>query len=255
MRSGFLLAALLCCALGWPAGGAGAPAEQLRLLSFDLPPFIEAGADGAARGAAVEMVSEIFARMQIGARLQLYPLARSLAMFDSGHADGIFTVKKTPERMAQYAFSSRPLLTQETVLFVRNDSPIRFNGDLRVLAGRVVGVVRGASYGDVFDQAASKGLFARIESVSRDESSFRKLLAGRIDAVVSGREVGWATLRRLGLADRVRLAGKPLETTGSYLMFNKETVDVRFLRKLDATIAAMQKDGSVCRIRSKYGLQ
>ncbi|MBV7534546.1 transporter substrate-binding domain-containing protein [Duganella sp. sic0402] len=232
-----------------------APAEPLRLLSFDLPPFVEARADGAAQGAAVEMVREIFARMQIGARLQLYPLARSLAMFDSGQADGIFTVKKTPERMAQYAFSSRPLFTQETMLFVRKDSSIRFNGDLRVLAGRVVGVVRGASYGDVFDQAAAKGVFARIESVSRDESSFRKLLAGRIDVVVSGREVGWATLRRLGAARSARVAGKPLETTGGYLMFNKGTVDVRFLRKLNATIAGMQKDGSVSRIRIKYGLQ
>lgn len=249
MRAALLFCAALTCQ------AVAAPVEKLRLLSFDLPPYIHADGDDTPKGAAVEMVGEIFKRIDVTPQLQVYPLARSMAMFGSGRADGIFTVKKTPQRAAQYVFSRHPLFLQQTVLFVRRDSPLRFKGDMRVLAGRSIGLVRGASYGAVFDDAAAKGLFARLESVSHEEANFRKLMAGRIDAVVSGREVGLATLRRLGGADRVRVAGKPLEVTGSYLMFSKNAVDADFLRKLDAAMTAMQKDGSACRILARYGLR
>lgn len=251
MRAGFLW--LVCGAMALP--GMAAPVEQLNLLSFDMPPYIQADANGGAQGAAVEMIREIFTRIHVTPQLRVYPLARSLALLGNGSADGIFIMKKTPDRAARYVFSSQPLFKQETVLFVRADSPIHFKGDLQVLAGRAIGLQRGASYGDVFDGAAAKGLFARLEFVTHDESSFRKLAAGRVDAVVSGRDSGLATVRRLGLAHQIRVSGKPLEVTGSYLMFNKDAVDAGFLRKLNAAMTGMQKDGSAYRIRSKYGLQ
>lgn len=246
-------AALLLCAV-MASQVVAAPVEKMRLLSFELSPYIHADANGDVQGAAVEMVREIFTRIHVTPQLRAYPLARSLAMFESGQAEGIFTMKKKQDREAPYVFSGQPLFKQETVLFVRKDSPIQFRGDLQVLAGRAIGVRRGASYGELFDKAAATGLFGRLEFVTLDDSSFRKLLAGRIDAVISGRESGMATVRRLGFKNQVRVSGKPLEVTGSYLMFNKDAVDADFLRKLNAAMSAMRKDGSACRIRSKYGL-
>lgn len=244
---------LLCWALASQA--VAAPVEKLRMLSYELPPFMHADVDRRPQGAAIDMVRELFSRIDVRPQLQVYPLARSLAMFNSGYAGGIFVVRKTPERAARYVFSNQPLFMQETVLFVRKDSSVNFKGSLRVLAGCSIGLLRGGSYGDVFDAAAANGLFARVEFVARDESNFRKLQAGRIDAVIGSREAGLATLRRLGIADQIRVTGKPLETSGSYLMFRKDAVDADFLRKLNAAIAGMQRDGSTSRILARYGLR
>lgn len=250
-----LTAALLCLGAGSLGVCAAAPGENFILLAYDQPPYMETDASGMPKGAAVEMVAEIFARLRLKPQLQIYPLARSLALFEHGHASGIFTVKKTPDRERQYVFSTQPLLTQEIVLFVRRDLPIEFSGDLRTLAGRSVGLVRGAAYGQAVDSAVVGHIFSRLDYASHEEWSFRKLMVGRVDAVITGRQVGMAMLRKLHATESVRIAGPPLAVTESYLMFDKRVIDAGFLRRLNAAMTLMRKDGSVGRIKAKYGLQ
>ncbi|MRW91996.1 transporter substrate-binding domain-containing protein [Duganella sp. FT80W] len=246
-----ILSLLGVCA---PPGGA-ATLDKFRLLTFDQPPYIHVDANGLPQGAAVEMVREIFSRMHVAPEMRVYPLARAQALFAHGDAAGIFIMKRNPARQALYAFSDQPLFTQEVVLFVRKDSMIGYTGDLRVLSGRSIGLLRGASYGEVFDAAVAGGMFSRLEYVAQDEWNFRKLMAGRIDAVICGRQAGMAMLAKLGGSASVLVAGRPLELTGSYLMFRKGMVSDDFLRRLNRVMAAMRRDGTAGRIRSKYGVQ
>ena len=254
MRAGWI-AWLLCCIASWPVACGATPARQFKLLTFDQPPYIQTNAHGEPEGAAVELVGAIFARMRIRPQLQIYPLARSLALFSHGYAGGIFTMKKTPGRQLQYAFPRQPLFTQQIVLFVRKDAAFSFSGDLRALSGRSIGLVRGASYGQRFDVAAGSRIFSRLDYASHDEWSFRKLIAGRVDAVVAGRQAGIAMLRRLRATGEVQISGPPLEVTESYIMFYKSAVDADFLQRFNAALSLMQKDGSASRIREKYGVQ
>jgi polar amino acid transport system substrate-binding protein len=239
----------------WAGTGGAAPVGKVHLLTFDQPPYIHVDARGLPQGAAVEMVQEIFSRMRVTPEMHVYPLARAQALFAHGDAAGIFIMKKNPLREARYVFSDQPLFTQEVVLFVRKESMIGYAGDLHALSGRSIGLLRGASYGEVFDAAVAGGMFSRLEYVAQDEWNFRKLMAGRIDAVVCGRQAGMAMLAKLGGSASVLVAGRPLQVSGSYLMFSMGMVNDDFLRSLNRVMAAMRKDGTADRIRSKYGVR
>lgn len=238
--------------------GAGAlpsaPAQEkpLVLVSFDYPPFVEMQPGQPATGMMVELVNTVFARMRQPVELQFYPLARSLSLIDTPRADGFFTIKKTEERERKYLFPREPLLTQDFVVFVRINSGMAFHGNVSELADVRLGVVNKVSYGAIFDAAVGRGVFNQLEMAQTYESNFRKLLAGRMDALVSSRVMGEAVLKRLGARDKAKVIGPPIETTQSYLIFNRHTVAPEVVTAFDETVSAMRRDGSLRKIRDKY---
>ncbi|MYN26764.1 substrate-binding periplasmic protein [Duganella levis] len=244
---------LLCVLLNLLWQPAHAEQRPLTLLSFDYPPFMEpTAAPVPASGMAVDIVVEAFRRMKVPVRIVFYPLARGLAMLEAGQADGIFTIKKNPEREARFLFPVRPLLSQDYVIFVRKDSNITFDGDLKSLEHLSIGVLNKSSYGPVFDGAVQTGLFTKLEVANSHEGNFLKLLAHRMDAVVCSRVVGIALLKRLNAEDAAVVTGPVLESAPSYLMFNRQLVSPELVRRFDVTLAAMQDDGTLADIEKKY---
>ena len=82
----------------------------LHVVGFSYPPFMYLDERNAPAGPMVEVVAEAFRRMAQPARIELLPLARALLQVETGEAGAMFTVKKTPQREAQYVFSGEPLL-------------------------------------------------------------------------------------------------------------------------------------------------
>lgn len=215
----------------------------LHVVGFSYPPFMYLDERNAPAGPMVDVVAEAFRRMAQPARIELLPLARALLQVETGEAGAMFTVKKTPQREAQYVFSGEPLLVQDYVIFVAQDSTLAFRGDLTVLATSSVGVVGATSYGAIFDAAAQQGVFKKLEMSSSHEANFRKLLAGRMDAIVCSRAVGVEILRQLQATRRVKISGPPIETTHSYLMFNKAVATPQLVAGFDQAIRAMRQQG------------
>lgn len=237
LRACLLIVCLLCSPVR-----AQAPAP-LHVVGFSYPPFMYPGARNAPAGPMVEVVAEAFRRVGQPAKIDLLPLARALLQVETGEAGAMFTVKKTPQREAQYVFSSEPLLVQDYVIFVARDSTLAFRGDLAVLAMSSVGVVGATSYGAIFDAAAQQGVFKKLEMSASHEANFRKLLAGRMDAIVCSRAVGVEILRQLQATRRVKISGPPIETTHSYMMFNKAVATPQLVAGFDQAIRAMRQQG------------
>ncbi|MTW34445.1 transporter substrate-binding domain-containing protein [Pseudoduganella danionis] len=244
---------LLMLALGFFCRAADAQQRELTLVSFDYPPLMEAAsAQRPASGMAVDIVSEAFQRMKVPMRIVFYPLARGLAMLESGQADGIFTIKKNPEREARFLFPTRPLLSQDYVIFVRKNSKIVFDGDITSLENISLGVLNRAYYGPVFEAALQAGLFKKLDIANSHKGNFQKLLAQRTDAVICSRIVGLTLLRQLNAENEVVVSGPVLDTAPSYIMFSRQTITPEFIRQFDATIAAMHEDGTFASIAKKY---
>lgn len=223
------------------------------MLSFDYPPFMEAAAaPNPPSGMAVDIVVEAFRRMKVPVRIVFYPLARGLAMVEKGQADGIFTIKKNPERETRFLFPVHPLVSQDYVIFVRRDSTIAFDGDLKSLEHLSIGVLNKSSYGPIFDRGVQSGLFKKLEIANSHEGNFLKLLAHRMDAVVCSRVVGIALLKRLNAEDAAVVSGPVLESAPSYLMFNRQSVSPEIVRRFDLALAAMHDDGTLADIEKKY---
>ncbi|KAB8044612.1 transporter substrate-binding domain-containing protein [Janthinobacterium aquaticum] len=242
-----LLSVLLLWAASLPlqAGeqpGPGRPGATLKLVSFPYPPLMLVDAGHAPAGPMVELVARVFERMGQPVQLEIVPLARALLQMETGSADAMFTVKKTPERMAAYLFSSEPILQQDYVFFTLRDTPLPFRGDLAALAGTSIGVVGGTSYGPRFDAAVKQGQLRRLEVSSSHESSFRKLLAGRMQALICSRVVGLAILQQLQAEARVKVSGPVVDTTQSYLMFNRRTVSPQLAAHFDRALQAIRQE-------------
>jgi len=244
-----LLLSMTCLLL--PVGvqaGAASPAisatsaTALRVVSFPYPPLMLADARHMPAGPMVELVTQVFQRMGQPVTIDMLPLARALLQMETGMADAMFTVKKTPERDVTYLFSSEPVLQQDYVFFTLRDTPLLFRGDLAALADTSIGVVGSTSYGPRFDAAVKRGLLRRLETSSSHESNFRKLLAGRMQALICSRVVGLALVQQLQAGARVRISGPVVDTTHSYLMFNRRTVTPQQVAHFDRALQAIRRE-------------
>jgi len=242
--------ALLLCAFLYLTPVFAQEAE-VRLVCFDYPPYMTEE-NGFVQGMMVDVVTEAFVRMKKRISIKLVPPLRGYQLLLAGQVDGMFTMKKTPEREAATTFTREPLLVQDFVIIVPNDSRFEFNGDLKSLAEIPLGVVNEGSYGAVFDTAARRGDFRRLEKSPDFLTNFRKLVANRMGAVVSARSAGFAILKTLNANHKFRVSGPPIETTQSYLIFNKALENQWLADEFDKVLATMKKDGSIRKIEKRY---
>lgn len=241
IRAGLLLALLCAC---WSAA-AGTP---VRLATFVYPPYMMADGHGGVSGPAVRIVRMAFARAGYPVSIAVYPIQRGRALLVAGSVDGYFTIRSNPERRRAMRFPHQPLLLQDTVFFVRRDAALHFNGHFSSLADAHIGVVSNVSYGPRFDRALRAGRFRQVDYAVDHEVNFRKLLAGRVDAVVCSRQVGQYYLRQLHAVDAVVVSGPPVEATESYLVFGRGTDYTDVIAGLDRALADMREDGSLDRL-------
>jgi polar amino acid transport system substrate-binding protein len=75
--------------------------------------------DDKASGFNVEVVKQVFAAIGREASFEEFPLARGLAIIESGERDGIFGVVSTSERTQFCRFLDEPLSRERWVFFVR----------------------------------------------------------------------------------------------------------------------------------------
>ena len=123
-------------------------AKTLELVTLQYPPYVFEH-NGEIKGIALEIVEEAFRRMQQPVNVKLLPWARALKYIKRGKADAIFTAFKNPERETFMVYSKEVLINQTISLFVRKDSNIIFDGDLKKLSNYRFGVVRKVSYGKI----------------------------------------------------------------------------------------------------------
>ncbi|SDH32106.1 substrate-binding periplasmic protein [Propionivibrio dicarboxylicus] len=241
----FLLLFLLCVPVRTDAQ------EVTRLATFEFAPYVRID-NGRPVGFSVDVVREAFARIGEPLRIDAYPVARAIAYYEAGKVDGLFTIKPTEARRARMLFTRHPVLKQDFVLFGLRESDPAYVDDLSALAGMTVGVVTGLTYGERFAQAVRAGVL-RADDATTLAQSLRKLLAGRVDLVISSRAVGQQAIRDLGLEARVEVKGAPVESAYSYLAL-QPGIHEDIARRFDQALDDMQRDGTLRRIERAHGL-
>jgi polar amino acid transport system substrate-binding protein len=248
----FILASLLWPLLALSSGRPVLAADTaLQLATLEYPPYISA-TDQGAQGLTVDIVKTAFARMGKPIAITFYPITRGQYMLLNGGADAFFSIKKTPEREQSMLFPQKPLISQDYVFFVRKGSPWRFNGNFNSLAEARIGVVGTTSYGSRFDSAREADTFKRLDTTTSHETNLRKLLAGRVDAVICSRLVGLYYLGQLNARQEVEISGPPVETTVSYLVFTRRQDNTALARQFDQALESMERDGTLRQLNNAY---
>ncbi len=227
-------------------------AETLRIATFDYPPY-QYRYRNEVKGVATEILKAAFARMQQPVKFETFPFQRAMAFFREGEVDVIYTFYRIQNRESFTDYSNEPLINQTIGLFVRDDSDIRFSGELASLSDYSFGLVR-YSYGSVIDQAVARGIISQVQYVPHMQLNMDKFLAGRFDILPSDRWVAWHYFHCHPAKNKVgiRELQPSIETFPAYVGFSKVNGLTKQRDRLDQALRDMRADGQYEAILQRY---
>jgi polar amino acid transport system substrate-binding protein len=238
------LAVLLIGLRCWSGGSV--TAADVIVVDEANPPFMYAAADGRALGIYPALLTEASSRMANKLEVTASPWRRALLDLDRGQS-GVAGLYKNSDRLRKYDYSDK-LFDEQLVVYATADNRFPFTG-LDSLQGRMVGILRGWSYGDEFDAAVAAKSFT-TEEVNGDAQNFEKLAQHRLDAVVAIRQSADSVNASAGNSRRFIALDPPLMSRPTFVAFAKSAGKTAILAELNTALAAMRKDGSFDKIVS-----
>ncbi len=202
-------------------------------------------------GAYTEIMRELAKRMQLELKIVPCPLKRCLVMLEHGEADITIGVQDSAERKQFLHFLRTAYRKQgsDKVFYVRKGmgAQIRDYADLRPLR---IGVKLGAAN---FARFESDTALTKIEA--RDvNTNFKKLVLGRLDAVIVSEDQGEAILSQMGLRDQLEKATYRYANDESprAIGISKKSAHAGKLPAFETAMAGMVKDGTVTALFRRY---
>ena len=242
-----VLLPLLSIVLGWRIAAAE---TQTLVVGVDdaYPPYMYSVDGQSAQGLYPLLIRDIAEQAGIALQLQAWPWKRVLMHADKGML-AVGGLYKNPQRQQRYHFSDS-LFEERLLLYVAKGSSLPFVifEDLR---GRLIGVNRGWSYGELFDQARSERLF-RVQEAGDNRANLRILLRGSVDAIVADERAMEALLSEPEFAGRVEALATPVAVNQAFLAFAKTPEQQALCLRFNAALQAMKSDGRYGRTVSYF---
>lgn len=211
---------------------------------MDFPPYVYRENE-ILKGFNVDILKEIFQRMNTPMKISLVPWARGVKMVENGTVDAIFPFFKNEKRL-KFTDYSNTYTSEDTALFVLKNSPIQWDGDLLSLSKYTFGRVRGFSSGPQLDPLIESGAI-RVEEAVKTVNNIKKLLAGRFDIMVEERHVALYELKKMGRTEDMRQL-TIIHKNLSYLGFSKKRKRKTTIEKFNKALREMKEDGSYQKI-------
>ncbi len=243
------IATLLAVGVVAVALGQNASAASLVFAFSELPPWKTV--DGSQfNGAYTEIVRELARRTGFELEIFQCPFKRCLKMMQDGQADVIIGVHESDERKAYIHFLRTPYrkTSSDKVFYVRKGQAalIRSYEDLKKLR---IGVKSGTQYFDRFDADNS----LTKDGAKDSQSNLKKLLRGRVDAVLMPEDQGEPLVYSLQLQDQLDTAlYREQDHTPRAIGISKKSVHAQHIPVFEAAMAAMVKDGTVKALFKRY---
>ena len=224
-----------------------AESKPLKIAGSVWPPYIID--QGAEKGAATALVSEILKRAGYQTEVSIETWPRTLEGTSAGIYDVIISAWYTKERETHFQFTEPYFVN--TIQFVkRKDAQIDFK-DYQDLKGLVIGVVNGYAYGEEFDNA--KGIL-KLPS-NHLIQNLLKLQQGRIDLTLGDK---WVVRHELteyfptAIKDFAFL-GKPVATRTLHAAVSRaHPQHDKIVKDFNKALKSMKADGSYEKILDTY---
>ncbi len=196
-----------------------------------------------------QIVSLAFQREGYAVRYEQMPWRRALADMEQGLLDGSPGWSITEERAAKFLYSDPVLMARDALFFLKS-RPVEFQADEQI-KGRLLGATAGYFYGPLIQQYEAQNLI-RVDRAPNDEASLRKLLLGRVDAVLMNREAGLHLLAtRFSIEERaqVEVARRDISAKTSHLLMSRAKTGVTGkLAAFNQGLAGLHHAGEIQRI-------
>lgn len=242
----------------WMAAGLAAlaslaSATELRFVAEPLPPF-SYEAQRKAAGPLVDVMQAACARLGWHCSVEVLPWRRALRMGQAGEVEGVFAIVSPPLTRPRFHVSP-PVIEARYLLFSRSGNTLAFDGDNRVLAGRVLGVYGPSGAQDALTALIQDVPGARAEIETDNRAVLRKLAAGRYgeDGLALVNEaVAQQLIREDGLTG-LRPAGQ-VKAFGYAFGLNKERVDAETAAAFAKALQELCRSGRTAELLKPYGL-
>ncbi|MBH9553710.1 substrate-binding periplasmic protein [Inhella gelatinilytica] len=226
-----------------------AASPALQAFTENLPP-LNYEDERSARGFSVELLEAMAAQAKLGVSIKVLPWARAIQTAQHTPNSVLFSLTRTAEREAQYLWVG-PISDRRIMVYqLARSQPIaaRSLDDLRSL--RVGAVRESATARQLEEQGFGAG---RLLDLAPDYgANVRKLLAGRVDVIVSQDwTVAWHLAQHRLPFSTVR-AVMPYDADKSYWFGLRLDTDPAVVQRLQAALDTLRKDGRYDRLRGRY---
>lgn len=195
---------------------------------------------GKPAGFYYDLLRSIFDQMLVQVRFEMRPWTGAVALIDEAEA-GLAGLYRNEERVRKYDFSNA-IIEEQLLVYVRGGGAFRFE-TIADLKDKTIATIAGWSYGQAFDTARQRGVFATMETGSAAES-LRKVLTGEVDAaVIESLSARIALTANPDLQPLIDTLPTPVATNKTYLAFNKQAGKTALLDYFNYVMASMKEDG------------
>jgi polar amino acid transport system substrate-binding protein len=206
-------------------------------------------------GFAIEMAKAILEPQGRKVEYAVIPWARTLEEVRAGKI--AIAIGAGPSDNRGLRFGKESIGAPANVLIVRKGESFAYTGP-ESLKGKRLGAIRDYTYDEKLDAyIAANPQGDAVQLTSGEDAvqqNLRKLLGGRVDAVVESTDVTKYTLAQLGLTDKVEILPQG-EASPVYLAVSAQWPNAEALiEALDKGVAQMRADGRLAAILAKYGV-
>ena len=221
-----------------------ARAPQLQWVAGDLPPFAWRASNGP-QGFAHELVQLMAQQIGRSGEVGYYPWARAVQLAEHSDHIGIFPLARTPDREKRFQWLV-PLMTVRYALITAATERRLSLAELRPLR---VGVLRGSP---ILRNLQAEH-FRKISEGKDYKDLLRMLVGGNLDVVYAGAPMLDAAMDEYGYA---RSQFTTHQTLGEAVLYMAASLGLagEEARLWQRAYQQLEKDGSVERLRRRYGL-
>lgn len=225
--------------------------DALDIAILEYPPY-EYTDNGEFHGVSVRLVEAVFQRIEQPIKLQVLPWSRALKFLREGRIDGLIEVLVVPERLTYIDFSQIVLMEERITLFVVEDSPVTFDGDLTALSEYHFGARQDFSYGTIFDEAVANKVIKYMSIDVEFDTLLLKLCTGDIDILIGEKDtIHYASSRVKVLQNtsikrckNIKRLSPVIQSTSAYMGFSKVRKLTHIRDQFDEALSEMKRDGS-----------
>ena len=247
MRRVLVLCLWTMLLLAGPAPGG----EPVSFVSVDWQPY--AGELLPEYGVGSAIIAAACRRAGFEPSFHFMPWRRAMEDVARGNHDALFSAYASEKREREYGMSD-PYLSGRLVLCARKSSRVAWDGTLESLRPYRLGVVMGYVNTPAIDGAD----FLQKDTAPNDLLNLKKLLGGRLDAIVIDQFQAVYLLKNnpmltQGLAD-VEFLQPPLEQKGIHVLFSRQRTGWQDrLARFNQGLADIERDGERQCILDKFG--
>ncbi|GGY50274.1 amino acid ABC transporter substrate-binding protein [Bacterioplanes sanyensis] len=233
---------------------AACPKDQVRIGWEPWAPY-SVQENGEYTGLDLDIAKAVLADMGCNVEFVQRPWKRLLLEIEQGKVDMTASASRNAER-EQYGFFSEPYRTESVVLFVgagqsANYSNIQGLKDIAA-ADFDLGIARGYYYGEEYAALESDPSFKdNLQSAGDDVTNYKKLAAKRLDGFLADPFSAAASLKELGLSDKVEQHAT-IYSDDIYFLISRKSSSQAFVDAFNQSLSAMKADGRIQTIIDQY---